>query len=405
MRFLFAPVRRLMHGRQKTKHLLVGAFFALPAVIAVAANPPGWTLAGAAVLATFAFAVYFLAALHFSIDASWEEIHGVASLLGEHDLRESALPRQDGLTAQNRHGSGQMGKHYQRLVRAHATMRDVVGRVRASAEVTRSAAAELAGASENLAARTEQQSSTLQETASGMDQLESTVKRTADNCRRARELADDASTVAGSGAELMKNAVDTMQTLDGSSKRIVDIIAVIESIAFQTNILALNAAVEAARAGEQGRGFAVVASEVRTLAQRSAQAAKEINELIRDSVGHVGEGARLVHEAGSAMATLASGVTEVNALIREIAQASAEQSRGVEDMNKALIRLEAVTEHNVTLVQHANGSALQLSRESAELARLVGGFRLDDAPAPAAAIAGPNAPRRPALPTGARVAA
>ena len=405
MKFLFAPVRSLMHGRQKTKHLLVGFFFAVPALIAVAASPPGWTLAGAAVIATFAFALYFLLALHFSIDASWEEIHGVAGLLVEHDLRESALPREDRLTAQNRKGSGQMGRHFQRLVRAHATMRDVVGRVRASAEITRSTAAELASASENLAARSEQQSSTLQETASGMDQLESTVKRTAENCRRARELADGASSVAGSGSELMKSAVETMQTLDGSSKRIVDIIAVIESIAFQTNILALNAAVEAARAGEQGRGFAVVASEVRTLAQRSAQAAKEINALIRDSVGHVGEGARLVQEAGAAMESLASGVADVNVLIREIAQASAEQSRGVEEMNKALIRLEAVTEHNVTLVQQANGSAVQLSRESAELARLVGGFRTDDAPAAQPAPAVAPAMRRPALPSGARIAA
>ena len=396
MKFLFAPVRRLMHGRQKAKHLLVGLFFAVPASIAVIANPPGWTVAGAAVIATFAFAVYFLLALHFSIDDSWEEIHRIAGLLGEHDLRASALPREQDLTTQNRRGAGQMGKHFQRLVRAHATMRDMVGRVRASAEVTRRAACELAGASENLAARTEQQSTTLQETAAGMDELESTVKRTADNCRRARELADDASSVAGSGAALMQRAVETMASVDGSSKRIVDIIGVIESIAFQTNILALNAAVEAARAGEQGRGFAVVAAEVRTLAQRSAQAAREINELIRGSVGHVGDGARLVQEAGAAMGALATGVAEVNALIREIAQASSEQSRGVEEMNKALIRLEAVTEHNVTLVQQANGSALQLSHESAELARLVGGFRLDEAAASAASLPAPAEMRRAA---------
>jgi methyl-accepting chemotaxis protein len=172
--------------------------------------------------------------------------------------------------------------------------------------------------------------------------------------------------------------------VDGSSKRIVDIIGVIEGIAFQTNILALNAAVEAARAGEQGRGFAVVASEVRSLAQRSSEAAREINGLIRSSVSNVDAGTRLVHDAGETINDVVQSVGQVNALIREIAVASGEQSAGVEEMNKALIRLEAVTEHNATLVQQANTSALQLKEESGELSYLVGRFRLDGQAAAAA---------------------
>jgi methyl-accepting chemotaxis protein len=263
----------------------------------------------------------------------------------------------------------------------HASLRELVGRVQHSAELARTTARELAAGSDNLAQRTEQQSETLQETASGMDELESTVKRTAENCRRARELAETAARVAQDGADLVSRAVSTMEVVDGSSKKIVDIIGVIEGIAFQTNILALNAAVEAARAGEQGRGFAVVASEVRSLAQRSSGAAKEINGLIRASVANVEAGTRLVHQAGAIIDDVVSSVGQVNELIREIAVASSEQSAGVEAMNKALIRLEAVTEHNASLVQQANASAVQLREESVELADLVGRFRIDGHPA------------------------
>jgi methyl-accepting chemotaxis protein len=221
-----------------------------------------------------------------------------------------------------------------------------------------------------------------------MDELESTVKRTAENCRRARELAEGAAEVANKGASLVNRAVSTMEVVDGSSKRIVDIIGVIEGIAFQTNILALNAAVEAARAGEQGRGFAVVAAEVRSLAQRSSDAAKEINGLIRTSVSNVDAGTKLVHDAGETIDDVVRSVAQVNDLIREIAVASGQQSTGVEAMNKALIRLEAVTEHNATLVQQANGSAMQLKEESGELSSLVGRFRVDGQ---AAALGAPQA--------------
>jgi methyl-accepting chemotaxis protein len=396
---LFAPITSLMSGRNKTKQLMVGVLFSVPLAVAVISDPPGWTLPGMLMLGSFLFAVYYLAALHFTTDTAWTEIHQVARLLGEHDLRHAQMPKEATLSAANRAGRGQMGQLYTALTRTHEGLRELVSRVQHSADVARATAAELAAGSDNLAQRTEQQSTTLQETASGMDELESTVKRTAENCRRASELAEGAADVALKGANLVNRAVSTMETVDGSSKRIVDIIGVIEGIAFQTNILALNAAVEAARAGEQGRGFAVVAAEVRSLAQRSSDAAREINGLIRASVSNVDEGTKLVHDAGETINDVVQSVAQVNQLIREIAVASSQQSAGVEEMNKALIRLEAVTEHNATLVQEANASANQLKEESGELSGLVGRFRVDAAAPTRAAVATLEAPppRRKAI--------
>jgi methyl-accepting chemotaxis protein len=378
MKWFFAPVNALMGGRIKAKQLIVAVLFVVPLAISLAAHPPGWTGAGIAILATFLLACYYLAAVHLTTDVSWQEIHRLAQLLTRHDLRRDQLPDEAALSAANRKGNGQMGQLFQTLRVMHTSLRELVGRVQHSADLARSTAQELAAGSDNLARRTEEQSETLQQTASGMDELEATVKRTAENCRRARELAEKSAVVARNGAELVNRAVSTMEVVDGSSKKIVDIIGVIEGIAFQTNLLALNAAVEAARAGEQGRGFAVVAAEVRSLAQRSSEAAKEINGLIRDSVANVDSGTRLVHQAGEIIDDVVASVGQVNDLIREIAVASSEQSTGVEAMNKALIRLEAVTEHNATLVQQANASAVQLREESVQLADLVGRFRIDN---------------------------
>ena len=379
MGWFFAPAAAVMRWRNKAKMPLMGLLFTIPLAIAVFSSPPGMTAAGAAILASWTLAMYMLAALQFTNDSSWTEIHQIARLLREHDLRSGELPDERRISASNRSGKGQMGNLYQALRTTHESLREVVGRARHSAEVAAGAARELAEGSENLARRTEQQSATLQQTAAGMDQLETAVKKNAEHCRRASELAGSAAEVARRSAGLVGRSVSTMEKIDASSKKIVDIIGVIEGIAFQTNILALNAAVEAARAGEQGRGFAVVAAEVRSLAQRSSEAAREISGLIRDSVSSVGEGARLVHDAGETIGGVVESVAQVSGLIHEIATASGQQSTGVAEMNQALVRLEAVTEHNASLAAQANASAVQLRQESGVLAELVGRFRVDGA--------------------------
>jgi methyl-accepting chemotaxis protein len=211
-----------------------------------------------------------------------------------------------------------------------------------------------------------------------MEELAATVKQTAENCRLAADTAGNATDVAKKGAQLVHRIVANMELIDRSSNKIKDIISVIESIAFQTNILALNAAVEAARAGEQGRGFAVVAGEVRNLAQRSAEAAKEIKGLIGESVSSVDQGAKLVQDAGHIINDVVVSVEQVNELIREIAVASREQSSGVEEMNKSLIQLETVTQQNAALVEEAAASALTFKEEAGTLFHLVSRFRLEE---------------------------
>jgi methyl-accepting chemotaxis protein len=235
----------------------------------------------------------------------------------------------------------------------------------------------------NLSQRTEEQASTLEETASGMEELASTVKQNADNCDLAKKLSSSASEVAHKGAQTVHRTVDRMALIDKSSRRIVDITGVIEGIAFQTNILALNAAVEAARAGEQGRGFAVVASEVRSLAQRSAQAAKEIKGLIEDAAGNVVEGSKLVGEAGTIINEIVVSVQQVTELIAEIAVASKEQSAGVGEINRAIVQMEGVTQQNAALVEQVGAATLSFQEETKRLVEAVGGIKNADAPRPA----------------------
>ncbi|MGJ9418121.1 methyl-accepting chemotaxis protein [Massilia sp. CMS3.1] len=254
-----------------------------------------------------------------------------------------------------------------------------VSEVRSGTETIVTASRQIAAGNLDLSARTEQQASSLEETASSMEELTSTVRQNADNARQANTLAQNASGIATRGGEVVSQVVETMASINASSKKIADIIAVIDGIAFQTNILALNAAVEAARAGEQGRGFAVVASEVRNLAQRSAAAAKEIRGLITDSVSKVETGGHLVEQAGSTMQEIVQGITRVTVIMSDIASASAEQTLGIEQVNAAITQMDDVTQQNAALVEEAAAAATSLQDQAASLAELVSTFKLDTA--------------------------
>jgi methyl-accepting chemotaxis protein len=262
--------------------------------------------------------------------------------------------------------------------------------VRSGTETIATASTEIASGNLDLSSRTEQQASALEETASSMEELTSTVKQNADNARQANQLAQSASEVALRGGAVVADVVRTMGSINASAGKIVDIIGVIDGIAFQTNILALNAAVEAARAGEQGRGFAVVASEVRSLAQRSASAAKEIKALIGDSVDKVGEGSRLVNQAGATMDDIVTSVKRVTDIMGEITMASREQEAGIEQINQAISEMDAVTQQNAALVEEAAAAAQSLQDQSGKLAEVVGVFRLDAAAEPVRAAPPPR---------------
>jgi len=272
-----------------------------------------------------------------------------------------------------------------RLLQALKTMNDglerIVGEVRNGTEHMATASGEIAAGNQDLSSRTEQQAGSLEETSSAMEELTATVKQNADNARQANTLAVSASQVAVKGGAIVSQVVDTMGSINASSRKIVDIIAVIDGIAFQTNILALNAAVEAARAGEQGRGFAVVASEVRNLAQRSAAAAKEIKELIATSVQNVDEGSRLVNDAGQTMGDIVDSIQRVTDIMGEITSASAEQSAGIGHINEAMVQMDQVTQQNAALVEEAAAAAASLQDQAAALAGVVAVFKLHDTPA------------------------
>ena len=254
----------------------------------------------------------------------------------------------------------------------------IVGQVRTGTQTIHTATVEIAAGNLDLSSRTEEQASSLEQTAAAMVQLTTTVQQNNINATEACQLADTASTVAVKGGNAVEQMVQTMGSINESSKKIVDIIGVIDGIAFQTNILALNAAVEAARAGEQGRGFAVVASEVRNLAQRSAAAAKEIKELISDSVGRVEAGSRLVGQAGETMSEVVASVQKVTAIIGEISVASVEQRDGIEQINIAISQMDGVTQQNAALVEQAAAAADALEQQAASLAEAVSVFKLHD---------------------------
>ena len=262
------------------------------------------------------------------------------------------------------------------LQRMQATLTTVVSSVRQDSDTVSLAAEEISTGNNDLSLRTEQQASSLEETASSMEELTSTVRKNAENAREANVLATTASDVASKGGAVVGQVMGTMDLISESSRKIVDIISVIDGIAFQTNILALNAAVEAARAGEEGRGFAVVAAEVRNLAQRSASAAKEIKTLIGDSVEQVEAGAKLVHDAGKTMDEVVTSVRQVADIMQEITAASAEQSAGIEQVNQAVLQMDQVTQQNAALVEEAAAAAESLQDQAQTLTELVGVFRL-----------------------------
>ncbi|RFP09081.1 HAMP domain-containing protein [Duganella sp. BJB488] len=257
------------------------------------------------------------------------------------------------------------------------TLLNVVNQVRQGTDTIATASNEIAAGNLHLSTRTEEQASSLEQTASSMEQLTSTVKQNADNARQANTLACTASEVATKGGAIVSRVVSTMGNINSSSRKIVDIIGVIDGIAFQTNILALNAAVEAARAGEQGRGFAVVASEVRNLAQRSAAAAKEIKELISASVANVDDGSRLVGEAGQTMGDIVASIQRVTDIMGEITSASQEQTMGIEQINMAIAQMDEVTQQNAALVEQAAAASQSMQEQAAALAAVVGFFKTE----------------------------
>ncbi|MEC4722450.1 methyl-accepting chemotaxis protein [Noviherbaspirillum sp. CPCC 100848] len=277
-----------------------------------------------------------------------------------------------------------------RLLQALREMNDsllrIVAQVRSGTDTIAGASTQIAAGNLDLSSRTEEQASTLEETASSMEELTSTVRQNADNARQADKLAQSASEVANRGGMVVSQVVETMGSINASSKKISDIISVIDGIAFQTNILALNAAVEAARAGEQGRGFAVVATEVRSLAQRSAAAAKEIKVLIDDSVEKVATGAKLVDQAGATMSEIVDSVQRVTDIMAEITAASDEQSAGIEQVNQAIAQMDEVTQQNASLVEQAAAAADAMQEQARGLQQAVGTFKVDGSAAPAVAV-------------------
>ncbi|PQO96605.1 hypothetical protein C5614_15990 [Massilia phosphatilytica] len=307
-------------------------------------------------------------------------------------------------------GTGETGA----LLRALRNMNDslvaIVAQVRSGTDTIATASAEISAGNMDLSSRTEQQAGSLGTTASTVEELTGTVRQNADNARQASQLSIAASEIATQGGAVVDQVVQTMGAINDSSKKIVDIISVIDGIAFQTNILALNAAVEAARAGEQGRGFAVVAGEVRTLAQRSAAAAKEIKALIVDSVSKVEDGTKLVDQAGTTMSEVVDSIRKVSDIVAEIASASGEQSTGIEQVNRAISDMDSSTQHNAALVEESAAAATALRDQADKLAEVVALFHLDSkamtapkavhtpAPAPARAVVPiKTSVRKPAL--------
>ncbi len=316
------------------------------------------------------------AALALAIGLGWLISRSISQPLKEAVLLAQAVASGDLTRAPTSSGKDEVAQLTRALGDMVTQLRTVVAEVRGGVESVGTASSEIANGNLDLSQRTEEQASNLQQTSASMEQLTSTVKHNADNARAASQLASDATDVAERGGKAVGEVVTTMEAISDSSKRMSDIIGVIDGIAFQTNILALNAAVEAARAGEQGRGFAVVASEVRSLAQRSAGAAKEIKELIQQSVGRVDGGAKLVAQAGQTMSDVVSQIKRVHGLVGEIATASLEQSQGIEQVGHAVAQLDQVTQQNAALVEQSAAAADSMKHQAQKLAQTMSVFNV-----------------------------
>ncbi|MBB5943662.1 methyl-accepting chemotaxis protein [Xanthomonas sp. 3307] len=351
-------------------------------------------------------------------EAAAGDLSGRVGVEGKHGFFLQLAQQLNGLLQANGDSIGEVSKLLTALsqgdltARMHgdfqgvfATMRDdanataeqlaaIVGRIQQSANAINAAAGEIAAGNDDLSRRTEQQAANLEETAASMEELTSTVRQNAEHARQANQLAAGAASVASQGGDVVGRVVETMSGIEASSKKIGDIISVIDGIAFQTNILALNAAVEAARAGEQGRGFAVVASEVRTLAQRSANAAKEIKGLIDASVGQVTNGSTLVRQAGQTMTEIVASVQRVTDIMGEIAAASQEQSAGIEQVNQTVTQMDETTQQNAALVEEATAAARSMEEQAGQLTEAVSIFRVEQS-AQAAVVHAPHAVAAP----------
>ena len=294
-------------------------------------------------------------------------------------------------------GANETGQLLQALKEMNDSLMVIVGAVRHNIDNIGSASHDIAAGNADLSARTESQASSLEETASSMEEITSTVKQNSDNAQQVNQQVKSAASVAIEGGRVVAQVVQTMGDINDSSRKIVDIIGVIDAIAFQTNILALNAAVEAARAGEQGRGFAVVASEVRNLAQRSAVAAKEIKALINDSVLKVDAGNRLVQQAGKSMGEIVAGIGGVSTIMAEILMASKEQTAGIEQVNQAIIQMDHMTQQNSALVEQAAAASESLDEQAQMLVQSMSVFQLErQAPLPGGARVSGSGSARPA---------
>jgi methyl-accepting chemotaxis protein-1 (serine sensor receptor) len=321
-----------------------------------------------AIVAGVVFALVFGLLLIRGITHSLAQATAASNAVAQGDLTQPILVK----------GKDEVAQLLTSLSAMQSSLIGIVSQVRQGTDTITTASGQIAAGNQDLSSRTEQQASSLEETAASMEELTSTVKQNADNARQANQLAVSASSVAVRGGVVVAQVVGTMGAINTSSRKIVDIIGVIDGIAFQTNILALNAAVEAARAGEQGRGFAVVAAEVRSLAQRSAAAAKEIKTLIGDSVEKVEEGSRQVADAGRTMEEIVDSVKRVTDIMAEIAAASQEQTQGIEQINQAITQMDQVTQQNAALVEEAAAAAQSLQEQAAGLSQVVSVFRLDE---------------------------